>query len=535
MSSVATSRSSLPPVDPWLAAADIFDPPPDEDRDLAEACRSSLSTFVREAWPILEPAEEFVHGWHIDVVCEHLQAVTDGDLRRLIINVPPRTMKSITTAVCWPAWEWIGAPHVRWLFVTYAQNLTLRDSLKCRRLIQSKGGREDGTLFQRIGYQGMLRLLHDEPWTLTGDQNAKEKYETDHTGMRLATSVDGVGTGEGGNRIVVDDPLNAKKARSDTERTAVNEWWDGTMTSRFNNADATAVIVMQRLHEDDLTGHLLEQGGWHHLCLPAEYEPKHPFVYPSRVTLPSGRELPGDPRTEEGEKLDPVRLNQERLDELAKGMGSVGYAGQMQQRPAPAEGGMLKRGWWKRYEPESLPPLERRIASWDMRFSDSQSAASSYVVGQVWGVAGARRYLLAQIRARLSFTETLEAVKALHAMSRVTATLVEKKANGAAVIDALKDRIPGLIPIEPEGGKEVRAAAVSPLIEAGDVWLPVGDILPTAPGYEPTTVAEFIDECATFPNGQHDDQVDATSQALNWLANAPGPPKSKRLKGRVLR
>lgn len=494
---------------------------PSRDELTAERCRRRLSTFIREAWPIVEPATPFVHGWHIDVLSEHLEAVGRGELRRLIINIPPRTMKSLTTAVFWPCWEWLEAAHLRWLFATYAQSLSLRDSVRCRRLIQSKGGKADGTLFERVGYQGLLALLDDEPWGLTGDQNAKEKYETTLTGMRLATSVGGIATGEGGDRIVIDDPLNAKQARSDAERLAANKWWDETMTTRFNNAEAAGVIVMQRLHEEDLTGHLLAQGGWHHLCLPAEYEPSHPFVYPSSVTLPSGRELPGDPRTEEDELLEPVRLSPERLAELARGLGSYGYAGQMQQRPAPLEGGMFKRHWWQRWE--THPTFDRVISSWDMRFSDSQEASSSYVVGQVWGMHGANRFLLAQIRARLSFTETLKAVAALDAFRHASAKLVEKKANGAAVVDTLKAKIPGLIPIEPEGGKEVRAAAAEPIVEAGNVYLPDGEYIPAPLGYEQTAVADFIAEHTVFPNGAHDDQVDALSQALAWLANAPGP------------
>lgn len=481
------------------------------------------------------------------MLSEHLEAVTAGEIRRLIVNIPPRTMKSLTTAAFWPAWEWLDAAHIRWLFASYAADLSTRDSVKCRRLIESKGGRRDGTLLERVGYQGLLALLRDEPWSITSDQNAKTKYETTETGMRLATSVGGVATGEGGDRIVVDDPLNAKQARSEAERSFANRWWDETMTTRFNNDAATAVIVMQRLHEDDLTGHLLEQGGWHHLCLPAEYDPSHKFVYPSRVTLPKRevgkvnaegevetvtlpeRELPGDPRTEEGELLEPVRLSPRRLDELKRSLGSYGYAGQMLQLPAPDEGGMFKRSWWKRYS--DPPPFQSVVASWDMRFSDSQSAASSYVVGQLWGVAGSRRYLLAQIRARLSFTETVAAVKALNAFDpRVAAKLVEKKANGDAVVNTLKLKVPGLILLEPEGGKEARAAAIEPYAEAGDIWLPSSEYIPCPDGYEPTSVGEFIDETATFPNGSHDDQVDAMTQAINWLANAPGPAGSKRLK-----
>jgi predicted phage terminase large subunit-like protein len=495
---------------------------PSHDELLAERCRRRLSTFVRAAWPIVEPATPFVHGWHLDVLSEHLQAVSDGEIHRLIVNIPPRTMKSLETAVFWPAWEWLTNPHIRWLFATYAADLSTRDSVKCRRLIESRGGRTDGSLLERVGYQGLLSLLTDEPWGLTGDQNAKTKYETTRTGMRLATSVGGIATGEGGDRIVIDDPLNAKQARSDTERGAANTWWDETMTTRFNNADAAAVIVMQRLHEQDLTGHLLEKGGWHHLCLPAEYEPRHPFVCPDHFTLQSGKTLPGDRRTEEGELLEPVRLNPARLTELARDLGTYGYAGQMQQRPSPDEGGMFKRHWWRRYDAgfEHMLHLgwDRIVQSWDMRFSDHDKSTSSYVVGQVWGCHGPDRYLLGQIRARLGFTQSVKAVEALTAWEPTAgAKLVERKANGAAVIDTLRAKIPALIPIEPEGGKDVRAAAVEPYVEAGNVFLPPGEFIPCPGGYEPTTVAAFIEEHAVFPNGAHDDQVDAMTQALNWL------------------
>jgi predicted phage terminase large subunit-like protein len=499
---------------------------PSRDELRAERCRRHLPTFIREAWPIVEPATPFVGSWHIDCVAEHLEAVSRGELLRLIINVPPRTMKSLSGAVFWPSWEWLGRPHLRWVYASYAGALAQRDSMKMRRLIKSEGGREDGTIFQRLGYQGVLRLLHDDPWELTKDQDAKTKYETTATGMRLATSVDAMATGEGGDRVVVDDPLSAKQARSEAERERANVWWDETMTTRFNNADAAAVIVMQRLHEEDLTGHLLEKGGWHHLCLPAEYEPSHPFVYPAVVETQAGRELPGDPRTEEGELLDAERLGPKRLEELATDLGSYGFAGQMQQRPAPAEGGMFKRFWWQRWE--THPAFDRVVASWDMRFSDSQEAASSYVVGQVWGIHGANHFLLGQVRARLSFTDTLKAVRAVEKWMPAPAKLVEKKANGAAVIDTLKSTIRGLVPIEPEGGKEVRAAAVEPTVEAGNVYLPDGLYIPAPPGYDQTSIDEFITEFATFPNGSHDDQVDAMSQALSWLAKAPGPASTAK-------
>lgn len=490
---------------------------PSRDEILAERCRRSLRVFTQEAWPIIEPQTPFVHGWHLDVLAEHLEAVSRGEIKRLIINVPPRTMKSIMCCVMWPSWEWLSSPHLRLLFATYSDRLSQRDSLKMRRLLRSEGGKEDGTLFERIGYRGVLSMLMDEPWELEKDQDAKSRYDTTATGFRLATSVKGMGTGEGGDRIVVDDPLSAKDAESDADRNFVNSWWDGTMTTRFNNDQAAAVIIMQRLHEEDLTGHLVERGGWHHLCLPAEYEPSHPFVYPATVKI-GDKELQGDRRTEAGELLEPIRLGTERLDELRRDLGSYGFAGQMQQRPAPAEGGMFKEAWWQRYD--ELPTFTSVIASWDMRFGDSQKASSSYVVGQVWGVTGADRYLIGQVRGKFSFTESVKAVQAIAEWKpEAVSKLVEKKANGAAVIDTLKSEVPGLIPIEPEGGKDVRAAAIQPFIEAGNVWLPAAGFIPAPPGYAPTSVDDFIGECSAFPNAANDDQVDAMTQALNWLHN----------------
>jgi hypothetical protein len=561
--SVAPARS------PFAIAAEYFDPPPDsdEDRALALRCAGDLRVLIREAWPILEPARPFVPNWHIDTIAEHLMAVSAGELLRLIINVPPGSTKSTSVAVCWPAWEWLLKPHLRWLMASYAQDFAFRDSRKMRNLIRSRGGQTDGGLFQRRGYQGVLRLL-GQTWQLSIDQDTKGRYDTTATGMRLATSVSGQATGDHGDRLVVDDPLNPKQARSEADRTTANRWWDETMTSRFIDEHAAAVIVMQRLHEHDLTGHLLERdSGWHHLCLPAEYVPSHPFTYPARAVLPSGREVAGDPRTTKGELLDPVRLSAAILDQRRRDLGTYAFAGQYQQQPAPEEGGMFKRAWFaRRWHPGFHRYLhlgwDRKAQSWDMRFGDSQKAASSYVVGQVWGWHGADSYLLAQVRGRFSFTQTLAVVRALSAFDpEATWKLVEPKANGPAVIDTLKLEISGWIEIEPEGGKEVRAAAVSPRAERGEVILPASDTIPCPPFYveevrdatglivkrirhelEPTTVADWIHEAATFPAGAYDDQVDAFTQVIGW-ANPqpragpdPGPdePPPKTIMGGIL-
>lgn len=443
--------------------------------------RLSLFEFIQGAWQVIEPATPFVDGWHIRAICDHLEAVSAGQVRQLLINMPPRHMKSISVSVAWPCWEWTAHPERRWLFASYAQSLSVRDSLKCRRLIESPWYQRNwGSVFQ-----------------LAPDQNAKTRFENNRTGYRLATSVGGSATGEGGDRIVADDPHNVKEAESEAVREATLDWWDMVMSTRLNDPKTGAkVIVMQRVHEADLSGHVLGQGGWEHLCLPAEYEGK------KYVTV-IGWE---DPRTEEGELLWPERFGPAEIASLKASMGSYAAAGQLQQRPSPAEGGIFKRQWWRYYTRAGQPEqLDEVIQSWDMAFKDLKS--SDFVVGQVWGRKGADKYLLAQVRGRKSFTESLAAVREVsRSWPKAEAKLVEDKANGTAVIDTLRHELSGLIAVEPEGGKVARAQAVSPQIEAGNVYLP-------DPGEVPWVDA-FVEECVAFPNGAHDDQVDAMTQAL---------------------
>src|SRR4051794_10057595 len=465
--------------------------------------RRSLREFIRHAWNIVEPATEFVPGWHLDAICDHLEAVSKGTLRNLLINIPPRHMKSLAVSVFWPCWEWISWPERRWLFSSYAATLSVRDSLKCRRLIDS------------AWYQGNW----GDRFQLTSDQNTKQRFENNKSGYRVATSVGGTATGEGGDRIVVDDPHNVGEAESDLVRRSVLDWWDQVMSTRLNDPKTgSKVIVMQRVHEADLGGHVLEQGGYQHLCLPAESEG------PRRATSIGW----SDPRTESGELLWPERFGPEEIEGLKRSMGSYAAAGQLQQRPAPAEGGILKRHWWRYWKPAgaSLPPVsvrmpdgqpasvpaidlplrfDEQLQSWDMAFKDLDS--SDFVVGQVWAKNHADRFLLDQVRQRFDFPKTLDAVRMSTRKWPLThRKLVEDKANGTAVIATLKHEIQGLIAVNPEGGKEARASAVSPQIESGNVYLPHPSIAPW--------IGAFIDECASFPNAAHDDQVDCMSQAL---------------------
>lgn len=447
----------------------------------------TLPEFIRQAWHVVEPATPYVHGWHLDAISDHLEALSRGGIRNLIINIPPRYMKSLSVCVFWPCWEWTKRPELRWLFSSYSDRLATRDSLKCRRLIKSPW------------YQARW----GDVFSFAGDQNEKTRFENDKTGYRLATGVGGAATGEGGDRLVVDDPIKAKDADSDATRTAANTWWDETMSTRGNDPKTVAkVIIMQRLHEEDLTGHVLTKmrdGGEHyeHLCLPAEYEPR---VYVSGIGW-------SDPRTEDGALLWPERFATADVHALKKSLGSYGTSGQLQQRPTPRGGGMIKRAWWKFYK--VLPEhFDRVVDSWDMTFKDTKT--SDFVAGHKWGKIGADVYLITRIHDRMDFPAAQQAVKNMAVITPIaSAKLVEDKANGSAIIASLKSTIGGLIPVQPDGSKQARASAVSPFIESGNAYLPDPSIAPW--------IEEVIAECAAFPLAAHDDDVDAMSQALARL------------------
>jgi predicted phage terminase large subunit-like protein len=466
---------------------------------------------VAQAWHVLEPGTPFVDGIHVHAICEHLQAVTEGKIRNLIINVPPGHAKSLLTAVFWPAWVWIDHPESRWLFSSYREPLATRDSLKCRRLIESDWYQE------RWGAR----------YQLTGDQNQKSRFENTATGYRVVVPMYS-GTGERGDYVVVDDPHSVDQAESDVERRNAIDWWNGSMATRLNNlSTGHMIVIQQRLHEADLTGDLLTKGGYELLCLPAEFDPERQCSTSIGWT---------DPRTELGELLWPGRVTQEHLARLKVSLGSYRYAGQYQQRPSPAEGGIFKRASWRFWRPAhlELPPVQvrtsngevlsiqavpvpaqfdRMIQSWDTAFKDL--ATSDYVVGQVWGALKADRFLLDQRRDRMDLPATKKALKQLTELWPKAGTkLVEDKANGPAIIQELKHEIAGLTEVNPEGGKIARAHAVSSQIESGNVYLPHPAIAPW--------VDAFIEEAAAFPTGRNDDQVDAMTQSLNWLRSVHG-------------
>lgn len=320
-----------------------------------------------------------------------------------------------------------------------------------------------------------------------------------HRGGMISAGIGGPITGEGADLLIIDDPIkNRQEANSKTYREMIWNEWQNTLLTRLH-PDGAVILIMTRWHEDDLAGRLIKQmkedpkaDRWDIVSLPAIAEENDLL----------GR-APGEP-------LWPERYSKEKLESIKTSVGSYVWSALFQQNPRPQEGGIFRREWWKFYR-QTPNHFDEIIQSWDMSFKETTSG--SYVVGQVWGRIGADKYLLDQIRDRMDFPATVQAVRTLSAKwPQANAKLVENKANGPAVVSTLKNEIAGLIEVEPQGGKEARAAAVSSDIEAGNVYLPDPSIAPW--------IHDFIEESCAFPTGANDDQVDAMTQALLRLRNS---------------
>lgn len=451
-----------------------------------EACRRSLATFVREAWAVLEPGQKYIHGWHVDAICEHLEAITAGELTRLLINIPPGTMKSTLVSVFWPAWEWgpRDMSHVRFIGASHEQGLAIRDTRKMRRLITSDW------------FQARW------PLKLTGDQNEKMFYENEATGFRQACAVKSM-TGRRGDRVAWDDPHSVEAALSQAERETALRVFQETLPTRLNNPDSSAiVIVMQRLHEADVSGFILEGDyGYEHLCLPMEFE-----VDRSCVTSIGFQ----DPRKEEGELLFPERFPREVVERDKKVMGALAVAGQFQQRPAPRGGGVFKDEWWQYYS--VLPTIKWRGVWADTAQKAKES--SDYSVFQCWGESDSgKAVLIDQVRGKWEAPELLAQArafwakhKAVSGMGNLRSFRIEDKVSGTGLIQTLKrEGVPVQgIPRNAGRDKVTRAMDAAPSVEAGQVMLPRA-----APW-----LSDFLAEASAFPTGSHDDQVDPMCDAV---------------------
>lgn len=460
--------------------------------DRALVAELGLREFVRLAWPLVEPAP-LLWNWHHDAMCEHLEAVFRDEIESLVINVPPGMSKSLVCSVLWPAWVWTQRPDWRWITGSYSGEVSMRDARKSRTLIESDWYRERWP---------EVRLPND-----ASASKAVGAYYTTAGGMRYSTTVRGSVLGQHADAHVIDDPHDPAGVASLAELEATIAWHRETMATRFRDPKhPRKVLVMQRLHERDLTSEFVREGATV-LCLPMRYERAHPHRWAR------------DPRTEEGELLMPARYPEAVVQKLETKLGPTAAAAQAQQRPHRGGGGIFKKEYFVRRWTH-LPPGGVWTISVDAAFKKTDD--SDYVAIQAWLNVGTTHYLVDQDHGRMGFAETCKRLLAFcERYPQATGKLIEDKANGPAIIDALKGKIVGLVPVTPEGGKEARAQASEPLWAAGNVVLPdehhahYDDGRVGAPW-----VAAFVAEHEAFPRGAHDDQVDASTQYLTRHAKS---------------
>lgn len=446
----------------------------------------SFREFINQAWPILEPNNKFIDSWYIDLICEHLQLVTTGEIKKLLINVPPRTGKSSLITILWPVWSWTQKPWLRFIFCSYSASLSVKHSIDRRRIIESD--------WFKMNWGNTVRLAED--------QNQKNEYENSMRGRMFSTSVGGTLTGKGGDVLVEDDMLNPQKAESAADRAHMLSMHKNVLSSRLDNPKTgLRVIVEQRTHHMDLSAHILKnESGWTHLNLPMRAPERSVVIFPvSRKTM----------IRDEHELLCPARIGETEVVDMKKTMGTRTFNAQCQQLPTAEEGNIFRRNWWKFWK-EKPAGAEVTIQSWDMSFKETKSG--SFVVGQIWKKRGADFYLIDQFRARVDFTDTVNALLGLTSKHiEAKGKLIEDAANGPAIMSALGGKVAGIIPIPACRSKIARAQAVAPLVESGHVYLPDPELN--------SWVYDYIEELAAFRGSRDEinDQVDATSQALAWM------------------
>lgn len=539
-------------------------------RSLADFIRGAAGDGSDGAWRIVEPGIDLEWTWHLDALCQHLEAVTRGDIRNLLITVPPRTLKSRIVAVFWPAWVWATMPHAKFMFGSYAEKLAVRDAVATRDILRS-------TWFKDRWPHVQLKL----------DADKKSDYRNSKGGFRYSFGVQGAATGEGGDFIVADDPINVAEAHSVAARVEASRWWTEVMPSRLNDRrTGRRVVVMQRVHEQDVAA-ICIAAGYVHLDLPMEFVPERKCVTKWTETVPlksksgkpmlkDGKALTttverswSDPRKKAGESLDPVRFPADVIAQLkdvkADGLAGHAYAAQYQQDPAPIDANSIfpveRWGRW-----HSLPALREPddvLTSWDFTFDGKKTAQAAaapgqpdMVVGWLIYVYGAHWYVIDEVRGQWGYAKTkrniLSAVKkwggqiaapaAFDAAMMVSPVctecaeplglcecpslfpfvpmrhVVEKKANGHAILNELKPVLPGLVPWEPsgQGDKVARAWAIQPAHEAEQFWLPADDAeiggMPLHTAWVDGPEGALI-EFAKFPRGRWDDRVDTLTGA----------------------
>jgi len=452
------------------------------NRALKAILRTDLRFFIRKVFATVSPGEPYLHNWHVDAIVHQLMRVHAGESRRLLINQPPRSLKSICVSVGYVAWLLGHDPKRRVIVASYSGDFAAELHRQFRMV---------------VGSEWYAALFPNTRW-------AKEtglELITTQGGSRYATSVGGTLTGRGADLIIVDDPLNANEVYSEPARKRVIDWYGGALVSRLNDKQTGSIIaVMQRLHEDDLAGHLIRQGGWDHLDMPA--------IALEHQIIELGHNRSRSRRI--GDILHPERESREALEAIKAEVGSLLFSAQYQQRPVPVEGNLIRRSWFKAYDNLPANSFETKIVqSWDVAMMTG--GHNDYSVCTTWLAHNDDAYLIHVYRDRLEYPDLRRKVIALAREYGATTILIEDAGPGMNLLQDLRATMPqGMtrpIGIKPEGSKIDRMAAQAAKIEAGHVHLPN-----SAPW-----LGEILTELLSFPNGRHDDQVDSVSQFLRWL------------------
>jgi predicted phage terminase large subunit-like protein len=450
--------------------------------------RNDLMSFIERSFLELNPEARFSSSPYLELMASKLELCRRGKLRRLIVNLPPRSLKSHSVSVAFVASMLGHDPAAQIICASYGQDLADKHARDCRTLISSS--------FYRSVFPGTR---------LSSDKRSVNEFETTRHGFRMSTSVGGVLTGRGAEMIVLDDPQKPDSAMSATERKSVNDWYDNSLLSRLNSKEeGSIIIVMQRLHQDDLVGHVLEQGDWEVLSFPAIADQDESFEIESIF----GRRLF---HRREGEALHPERESLETLKNIRATIGEYNFSSQYQQCPIPVGGAMVKTDWLRFYEPGSEPEFSHVIQSWDT--ANKAGELNDYSVCTTWGVENRRKYYLLDVfRGRLDFPGLKKAAAEQQRKHDPTTVLVEDRASGTQLIQELKaEGIYIVKPYLPPPGtdKVMRLHAQTALFESGNV------LFPKSASWLP----EYLRELAAFPGGKFDDQVDSTTQALEYFTN----------------
>lgn len=458
-------------------------------RELDAFVRRDLTLFIERSFSELNPQTQYLHNWHVEVVADALEQCRTGKLKRLIINLPPRSLKSQMASIAFPAYLFGHKPSSQIICASYAQDLADKLAGDCRSLMTSQW------------YEGLF-----PPTRLATRRPMLNDYSTTEMGFRLSTSVGGVLTGRGADFIIIDDPIKPVEALSETQRKSVNDWYDHSLITRLNDKKSGCVLlIMQRLHEDDLVGHVLQREDWKIIKFPAIAEENTSYTIRTLYSEKTFSRNVGDALHAEREPLDV-------LAQIREIQGEYHFAAQYQQAPSPLGGGMIKTDWFKIYTPEELPKeFDLVFQSWDT--ANKSSELNDFSVCTTWGVRKSHLYLLHVFRKRLDYPDLRRAVKQQALLYNAKNILIEDKASGTQLLQDLQnDGLHGATAYTTSMDKIMRAHSVSSTIENGFVFVPT----------QADWIPEYLHEIASFPKGKYDDQVDSTSQALDWSKQGMG-------------